>query len=96
MIHDLIIIIEKVKEKLTNDSDMLWTNYETAASLKAELEKYITALKAGKTDRLGNLNMHFLPTSTFQEHSLMNDWTEEYMKLANEFDGIYATIKNLK
>ena len=93
MIHDLIIIIEKVKEKLTNDSDMLWTSYETAAELKAELEKYVTALKAGKTNCLDNINKHFLPTSTFQEHSLMNYWTEEYMKSANEFDRIYTAIK---
>ncbi len=93
MIQDLIIIIEKVKEKLTDDSDMLWTSYETAAGLKAELEKYVTELTTDNLNCLDNLNMHFLPSSTFQEHSLMNDWTEEYMKLAEEFDGIYAAIK---
>ena len=37
--------------------------------------------------------MHFLPSSTLQEHSLMNYWTDEYKILADEFDRIYAAIK---
>ena len=30
----------------------------------------------------------------FQEHSLQNDWTNEYMKLSEKFDSIYIKMKN--
>jgi hypothetical protein len=96
LIEKLISLIEKIKEKITDEADMLWTSYETAGVLRTELENYISVLKAGKTDCMDNLNVHFLPASTFQEHSLMNSWADEYIKLSNEFDLIYATIKNKK
>ncbi len=93
MIQDLISLVEKVKEKITDETDMLWTCYETPAELRAELEANINALKNEKTNCLESLNMHFLPTATFQEHSLMNGWADEYIKLAKKFDKFYAAIK---
>lgn len=94
MFEELVNILETIKEKLTDGSDMLWTSYETAGELRHELEKYITELKEGKKDCLYHLNIHFLPTSTFQEHSLMNYWTEAYIQLADKFDRIYAATKD--
>ena len=41
MITELIEIIEKLKEKIADDSDMVWTAYETSQQLKDELEVYI-------------------------------------------------------
>jgi len=94
MIENLIYIIKQVKEKFTDSSDMLWTSYETAKEVRDELDVYMEQLSKGNKICLENLNMHFLPTSTFQEHSLQNDWTKEYMKLSERFDSIYAELKN--
>jgi hypothetical protein len=94
MTEELIRIVIKVKEKFTDKSDLLWTSYNTAKELRDELDIYIGKLTNGDKSCLDELNMHFLPTSTFQEHSLMNDWAEEYMKLSEEFDNIYAKMKN--
>ena len=94
MTRELIEILNKVKERFTDDSDLLWTSYETAKELRDELDVYMEQLSKGDKSCLENLNMHFLPTSTFQEHSLKNDWTNEYMKLSEKFDSIYIQMKN--
>ena len=89
----LIDILSKIKERFTDDSDLLWTSYETAKELRDELDTCIEQLGKGDKSCLENLNMHFLPASTFQEHSLQNDWTNEYMKLSEKFDSIYTRMK---
>ena len=94
MTKDLVDILNFVKAKFTDNSDMLWTSYETAKEVRNELTSYINQINKGDKSCLENLNIHFLPTSTFQEHSLQNGWTEEYMKLSEKFDNIYARTKN--
>ena len=93
MIKKLIEILYKVKERFTDESDLLWTSYETAKELRDELDVCIEQLGKGDISCLENLNMHFLVTSTFQEHSLQNGWSKEYLELAKRFDIIYARIK---
>jgi len=39
------------------------------------------------------LNMLFAPTGTFQEHSISNGWSNEYLALAEKFDKIYDALK---
>ncbi len=94
MIQDLIEIIKNVQTKFKDDSDLLGTSYLTAMELQDELETYIDQLSKNDRSCLTQLNMHFLPTSTFQEHSLINCWTEEYIILSEKFDQIYAMMKN--
>ena len=94
MTQNLIDILNNVKEKFTDNSDMIWTSYETAKEVRNELDSCIEQLDNGDKSCLETLNMHFLPTSTFQEHSMQNGWTNEYIKLSEIFDSIYAKIKN--
>lgn len=42
---------------------------------------------------LEEINLHFLPTSTFQEHSMANGWTENHHILAERFDKLYNLLK---
>lgn len=90
---ELISIIETVRNKFTDESDLLWTSYETANEVRDELDDCISRLNVGDKSCLENLNMHFLVTSTFQEHSLMNGWSEEFLGIAEKFDKIYAEMK---
>ena len=94
MTKDLIRIIESVKEKITDNSDVVWTGYNTAKELRKELEKYIDQLKIADASCPDRLHTHFLPTGTFQEHSISNGWSDEYMKLSEKFDAIFATMKS--
>jgi hypothetical protein len=73
-------IIEIVKEKLANNANNQ-IDSETQI-LISELDTYILALRQGKIDCLAELKFHFLPTSTFQEHALSNNWADEYLILS--------------
>ncbi|MFY7839221.1 MAG: hypothetical protein ACOVP7_03045 [Lacibacter sp.] len=94
MISRLIMLLEKVKDKVSDESDVVWTGYDTPKELREEIQLYITELSVGNLQSLEALHGHFLPTSTFQEHSLSNGWSDEYIRLAEKFDYIYTSLKN--
>ena len=76
--------------KITDDSEVAWTRYNTPVQLRTELASYLEQLKAGDTRCLPKLNHHFAPTGTFQEHATSNGWGEEYLALAEAFDNAYT------
>ncbi len=90
MTNVLIEIVKQIKDKFTDDSDMLWTSYDSAKEVRDELEGFIVQLADGNTSCLESLSFHFAPTSTFQEHSTQNNWANEYLDLAKRFDEIYT------
>src|SRR5262245_5768175 len=91
---ELIDIIEKVKDKITDSSDMAWTHYAKAKQLRDELDTIMQELKVGDLSSLEELRMLFLPTVTLQEHATTNVWSDEYLELAAKFDNLYSSIKN--
>ena len=93
MIEEIIRIIEQVKERITHDSDIVWTGYNSAEELRAELDMFTAQLKQGDLSSLQELHIHFLPTSALQEHSISNGWMDEYIRLAEKFDTLFASIK---
>ena len=93
MREELNLILEKIKLKIADDSNMVWTGYDSAKELRDEIDVYINQIKNGDLNGLADLNTYFLPTSTFQEHSISNGWPDEYLRLAEEFDKIYHSLK---
>ncbi len=89
-----IEILRSVKENITEDSDFLWTSYKNAEELNLEISSIILRLEQQDLKAISDVYVHFLPTSTFQEHSLMNDWADNNIKLADRFDKIYERNKN--
>lgn len=85
----VIDILLKIKQKISDDSDLTWTRFETADELRKEIDEFILRLNQGDDNVFNDISIHFLPTSTFQEHSLQNGWGDEFMKLAEQFDKIY-------
>ena len=93
LIKEAIDILLKIKAKITDDSDLMWTSFETANELRNEIDAYISELKANRKEIIHEVYSHFLPASTFQEHSMQNGWSEDYHKWAKRFDSIYETLK---
>ena len=87
---ELIDIITKVKERISDDSNMVWTHYDTAKELRDELELYTQELRNGNMSSLKKMKLLFLPTATLQEHSISNGWPDEYLALAEKFDNFYS------
>ena len=94
LIQDAISILLKVKEKIKDNSDCVWTYYENSEQMKNEIDKYVHELTNGSLKLLDETYMHFLPTAAYQEHSMSNDWSPVYHKLASEFDKVYEALKN--
>ncbi len=71
----------------------MWTRYETAEELREEIDKCIEGLRRNDKAILNDINYHFSPAATFQEHSLQNGWSDEYQNLAARFDELYKKLK---
>lgn len=93
MLEAFITIIQTVQNKITDDSDVVWTRYATPAELLADLDVFIQQLKAGNANCLRQLDTLFAPTGSFQELAISNGWGDEYIRLAEEFDKLYASMK---
>jgi hypothetical protein len=92
MNQEVIDILTKVKDKISNDSDMVWTHYDSAKELRDELELCTKELRNGDMSSLKKIKALFLPTATLQEHSISNGWSNEYLQLAEKFDNLYSKI----
>lgn len=79
-------VVETVLGKIDDDTDLMWTHYDSPDELRQEIMEDLQALKAGAHDKLEVFRGHFLPTATFQELALSNGWPDEYLSLAKEFD----------
>ena len=89
IIEILIIILNKVNA----ETDIEWTQFNTAQELMAELSNSIEKLRLGDYDTLENVYLMFLPTGSLQELSASNNWEDEYLKLADQFDDHYEKLK---
>lgn len=93
LLQETIYVVLKAREKITDDSDVVWTGYESAAALRNEIDHYLSLLRNGDYNALDKFNIYFSPTCTFQEHSVSNGWADEYLALAEHFDIAYNKIK---
>lgn len=89
----LIEMLKLIKSRTGKDADTSWSSYDDPQEIRDELDEYISKLTAENEEVLDTLNLLFAPTSTFQELSIANDWSDEYLAMAEEFDKIYEKIK---
>jgi hypothetical protein len=92
--QELIGVLKAVKANIRDDSDCMWSYFETPHQARNEIDKYVTELEVGNISSLVDLSTHFAPTSGYQGLSLQNGWSDEYMKLAERFDNIQSKLKN--
>lgn len=90
---ELTEILLTIREKVTDESDLTWTRFDIPYELRNEIDRLILRLQANDESVVKEIHFHFLPTSTFQEHAIQNGWSDEYTKLADQFDTIYKTRK---
>lgn len=90
---EAIDILLLIREQITDHSDLLWTSYETAQELRSEIDKCMEGLRRHDKKILDDINYHFAPAATFQEHSLQNGWSDKYQELAARFDELYEKLR---
>ncbi len=89
----LIDIINQVKKHISSDSDMTYCYYDTPSDLIAMLDKCIIEIQKENMKVIDDVAIEFAVTSSLQEHSLGNGWSDEYLIIAEEFDKIERLIK---
>ncbi len=96
-IQKVIDILNVIKNKINDQTEMLYTFWENPQEAVEEINDCVQKLQAGDTETLRIVNMLFAPTSSFQEMSMQNGWSDEYLKMGEEFDEIYERLnrKNL-
>lgn len=87
--HELLHLLETIRETITPETDVIWAGYDSVEQLLEALNHFTEKIQEGETTCLDELSIAFAPTSSFQELSIQNGWSDEYLKLAVSFDRIY-------
>jgi SNF2 family DNA or RNA helicase len=74
-------LLRRVRAKIQDDTDVLWTHFNDTKSFIEDLESDIKAIENCDRKTLEKIKVNFLPTSTYQEISLSNI---QISKLKNE------------
>jgi hypothetical protein len=90
----LIDIVEITISFITDETNVIWADYDTPQDLLKNVKRDLKALENGDLARLDKLKNYFLPTGTFQEVAISNGWSDEYLELSEEFDRLYNLIKS--
>lgn len=85
-------ILTVINGKISDATDTAWTVYDNPRQLKEEILKDLDNMQHCNFETLEKVRMHFLPTATYQELAVSNGWSDEYMRLAAQFDQAYALI----
>ncbi|MCP2028157.1 hypothetical protein L1276_003325 [Flavobacterium sp. HSC-32F16] len=90
---DVIALLETFKSKITEETDLLWTNYNSVQELRSEIDVIDKLLADRDKKGLQFLSYWFAPTGTMQEIAMQNDWIQEYLNLSLKFDTLYENLK---
>jgi len=73
-LKSIIEIIQIIREKITEETNVIWAGYDNPSELRDEIDKELNELINGNLEILDNFKNRFLPTSTLQEVSLSNGY----------------------
>ncbi len=85
-------LLRKIKSFITPEADTLWAAYDNAEVFLNDLNIDIENIENCNFESLHNVNAEFLVASTYQELSLSNGWSNQYLVIAEDFDKIYEKI----
>lgn len=89
-------LLRRLRAKIQDNTNVLWTHFNDTKSFIEDIESDIKAIENCDRKTLEKIKINFLPTSTYQEISLSNNWGDEFLKMASEFDSIYDSLINTK
>jgi len=90
--NEVITILGKIKEEVADDSDIIWTSYESPLELRNEIDRCVYHLQQNNKKILEEINFHFAPTGIFQELSMTNGSSGKYHILTEHFDKLYVLL----
>lgn len=91
--NKLIALLETIESKITSETNIVWTKYDTIDELFEDLKKIKIGVYNQNPEAMENLKSLFAPTGSFQEMSIDNGWGDEFIKLSDHFDSIISNSK---
>jgi hypothetical protein len=91
-LKEILKIIKTIRDTINDDTNLVWTRFDSAKELRTELDESILRLESGDLAILRDIKLMFAPTSTFQEISISNDWGQEFIELSGNFARHYEKI----
>ena len=93
-IREIIKLLKIIREYVSiKDSDVTMSTFNTNKEVIIVIDNHIKWLSKSDISIINDLIVLLLPTSDFQEISISNGWSEEYLKIANKFDSLIKLIK---
>jgi hypothetical protein len=89
-------ILKEIKNKINQKTDTVWAGFDNADIFLVELNHDIERLELCDFETLNKIQVEFAPTCTYQELSMTNGWSVEYLKLAEEFDALFDKLTKKK
>lgn len=86
-------ILEQIKNWTTLETDTSWAGYENAEEFLVDLNYDIEKINFCDFATLDKLEIEFAPASTYQEISLSNGWSNNFLKIAEDFDSLNKKLK---
>jgi len=93
LVKELIAILGEIKNYIHEDSDVVWTRYETAKEVIELIDGFARRIGAGDKTVFEEINYAFAPTGTFQDISINNGWGQEYIEISGRFDKVYDELR---
>ena len=87
-------ILTIIKGKINDATITDYTGYDNPGEAKDQIAKDIENIQYCNFETLEKVNVDFIPTCTYQELSIPNGWSDEYLRLASQFDKAYKLIKS--
>lgn len=84
---DIVEFIERLESKF-NESDDFIQSEIVLSNLRSDFHSIKLDVAFQNYNSFKSLFILFAPTGQFQEHSIANGWSDEYLILASEFDMI--------
>ena len=84
-------VLERTSILLSKSEQSDWSPL-TPEEVVQNLNAQISNIDKGVKVDTNSIAVEFAPTSTIQEISMSNNWSDEYLKLANEIDNLIDGI----
>lgn len=94
--QEVAAILKQIKSYTHANAYTDWTYFDSATEFIAELDQDIAGIEHCDFATLDKVNIEFLPTATYQEMSMSNGWSKEYLQLSGNFDILYQKLTKRK
>ena len=93
-IKEIIRLLKIIKKYVSiKDCDVTMSTFNTSEEVIKNIDTHITKLSESDISKINELIVLFLPTSDFQEISISNGWSKEYLVISKEFDSLVQLVK---